>query len=301
MLVSLARRSPSRGRRCEEGPIRVISADAQPLFRDALARMIRQDRDFELLAEFEDVPQLADAIQRLAPEVAVVDAGLLPQLPPPWDPGATRLLLLAAEVQPVAAYAAIEAGAAGYLCKDADAALIRRAIAAVARGETVLDPSAQTGIAQEIRLRARDERPELSAREQEILVLVAEGQSAPQIARRLHLSTATVKTHLLHLAVSCSRDIGSLKQAHRDCASILTIYPRGSVRSSDSPRSPPSLSCCPHPDTPGSSAATTPSAAQDPSHGPAPLPRPLGLPLRRRRPRRRADVRDAHGDRRRRG
>jgi len=195
-VVSVTRPSPPTRR---EGPIRVISADPCPLFHDALARAIRQDRGLELVAEAEDADQLAGAIRRLAPEVAVVDAELLAPRPAGWDPGCTRLLLLAAEVRPTEAFAAVELGASGYVSKDADAALIRRAIAAVARGETVLDPTAQTGIAQEIRLRARDERPELSAREHEILVLVAEGRTAPQIAGHLSLSTATVKTHLLHL------------------------------------------------------------------------------------------------------
>ena len=179
------------------GPIRVVSADPQPLFRDALARAIREDRGLELVAEARDAGQLAAAIQQLAPDVAVVEADMIEPLPPDWDVGSTRLLLLAAEVSPIEAYDAVASGAAGYLSKDAESPAIRRAIAAVARGETVLDRSAQTGIASEIRVRARDDRPELSAREQEILVLIAEGRTAPQIARQLHLSTATVKTHLL--------------------------------------------------------------------------------------------------------
>jgi two-component system, NarL family, nitrate/nitrite response regulator NarL len=183
-----------------DGPIRVISADPQPLFRDALARAIRQDRELDLVAEAQDAGQLTAAIRRLAPDVAVVEAEMLEPLPPDWETGSTRLLLLAADVSPIEAYDAIASGAAGYLSKDSESPTIRRAIAAVARGETVLDRSAQTGIAKEIRLRARDDRPELSAREQEILVLIADGQTAPQIARRLHLSTATVKTHLLERA-----------------------------------------------------------------------------------------------------
>jgi two-component system, NarL family, nitrate/nitrite response regulator NarL len=175
------------------GPIRVISADAQPMFRDALARAIRQDRKLDLVAEAENAEELASAIRRLAPDVAVVEAEML-ELPVKWETGSTRLLLLATEVLPVEAYDAIAQGAAGYLSKDVESPAIRRAITAVARGETVLDRSAQTGIAKEIRLRTRDDRPELSSREQEILVLIADGQTAPQIARRLHLSTATAAT-----------------------------------------------------------------------------------------------------------
>jgi two-component system, NarL family, nitrate/nitrite response regulator NarL len=180
-------------------PIRVVIADQHPLFRDALGRTLRQDPAFELAGETGDPAALTDVIGRLAPTVAVVDAPLLEARFIDCCPSSTRVLALAAEVRPIDAYAAIEAGAAGYLSKDADAVRIRSAIIAVARGETILDPSAQTGIAEEIRLRARDERPQLSAREQEILVLIATGRTAPQIARDLHLGTATVKTHLLHV------------------------------------------------------------------------------------------------------
>jgi len=75
----------------------------------------------------------------------------------------------------------------------------RDAIAAVARGETVLAPEVQAGIAREIRLRSGDERPVLTAREREILGMTADGYSAPEIAERLTLSPTTVRTHLQHL------------------------------------------------------------------------------------------------------
>ena len=95
--------------------------------------------------------------------------------------------------------AALRAGARGYLTKDADASELCDAISAVARGRTVLAPQLQAGIAGEIRLRAVHERPFLSDRESEILKLVADGLTAPEIGRRIHLSTATIKTHLQHL------------------------------------------------------------------------------------------------------
>jgi two-component system nitrate/nitrite response regulator NarL len=63
----------------------------------------------------------------------------------------------------------------------------------------VLDSRLQTGVAREVRLRARDSRPVLSPRERQILALIAKGRSAPQIGRELFLSTGTVKTHILHL------------------------------------------------------------------------------------------------------
>ena len=69
-------------------------------------------------------------------------------------------------------------------------------MAAVSRGETILGPEIQAGLAEEIRVRGAKDRPGLSAREREILGHIAEGRSAPDIAKLLYLSPATVKSHL---------------------------------------------------------------------------------------------------------
>jgi two-component system nitrate/nitrite response regulator NarL len=111
----------------------------------------------------------------------------------------TRVVLIAARPDPGQVYAALADGAAGYLTKSADAREICDAITAVARGSTVLAAELQAGVAREIRLRAPRERPFMSERERETLTLIAEGLSAPQIGQVLHLSTATVKTHLQHI------------------------------------------------------------------------------------------------------
>jgi two-component system nitrate/nitrite response regulator NarL len=111
----------------------------------------------------------------------------------------TRVVIIAARPDSREVYAALAEGAAGYLTKEADARELCDAITAVARGRTVLAPELQAGVAGEIRLRAPHDRPVMSARERETLTLIAEGLSAPQIGRTLHLSTATVKTHLQHI------------------------------------------------------------------------------------------------------
>jgi two-component system nitrate/nitrite response regulator NarL len=111
----------------------------------------------------------------------------------------TRVLMIAARPEPEQVYAALASGAAGFLTTDADARELCDAVTAVARGRTVLSPGLETGVAGEIRLRSRTSGPVMTVRERETLVLIAEGMSAPEIGRALHLSTATIKTHLRHI------------------------------------------------------------------------------------------------------
>jgi two-component system nitrate/nitrite response regulator NarL len=185
--------------------VRVFAADAHPLYREALARAISARPELELVGQAGDGREALAAIGSERPDVAVID-GALAGLNGEQilnavgrDGLATRVVMIAAEPEPGLVYSAVAKGAAGYLTKLADARELCDAIAAVARGGTVLAPELQTGIAGEIRLRAVHDRPLLSDRERQILGLVAEGQSAPQIGRALHLATPTVKTHLHHV------------------------------------------------------------------------------------------------------
>jgi two-component system, NarL family, nitrate/nitrite response regulator NarL len=185
--------------------VRVLAADSHPLYREALTRAIKERPELELVGQAGDGRAALAAIGRERPDVAVIDRALgglngeqiLAAVGRDGLP--TRVVMLAAEPQPELVYAAIANGVAGYLTKDADARELCDAIAAVARGQVVVAPQLQNGIAGEIRLRAVDERPFLSAREREILKLVAEGLGAPQIGRELCLATPTIKTHLHHV------------------------------------------------------------------------------------------------------
>jgi two-component system, NarL family, nitrate/nitrite response regulator NarL len=176
------------------GPIRVLVADQHPLFRDALGRALRRDPALELVHEAAGAADLAAAISRHRPDVALVDADLAGALTAEHR-RFTRLLVLAAEDDAAGAYAAVESGAAGYVTRDADGEVICRAVAAVARGDGAFDADVQTRIARGVRLRHRDDRPILTAREREVLVLIAKGLLGPTIAERLQVSTPTVKTH----------------------------------------------------------------------------------------------------------
>lgn len=185
--------------------MRVLAADSHPLYRDAISRAIKERPELELVAQAADGREALEAIGTERPDVAVIDR-TLGELTGEQILNAvgrdrldTRVILIAADPPPGLVYDAIAGGAAGYLTTDADARELCEAISAVARGRTVLAPELQTGIAGEIRLREVHDRPILSDRERETLKLVAEGLSAPDIGRRLHLSTRTVKTHLQHL------------------------------------------------------------------------------------------------------
>ena len=183
----------------------MLAADSHPLYRDALARVIRERPELELVGQASDGRAALAAIGSRRPDVAVIDRTLTGLSGEQIlnavgrDGLGTRVVMLAAEPDPGVVYAAIANGAAGYLTKHADARELCDAISAVARGRTVLSPRLQTGIAGEIRLRSAVERPVLSEREREILKLVAAGLTAPRIGRQLCLATPTVKTHLHHV------------------------------------------------------------------------------------------------------
>jgi two-component system nitrate/nitrite response regulator NarL len=184
--------------------IEVLLADAQPLFRDAVARVIRQDPELRLVAEAEDGRAALTEINRHAPAVAVVarDLGELDgdsvlaavtreRLP-------TRVLMLDAAPGPET-WSLLGDGAAGVISRRVSPDALRAAVHHAARGGVVLCEEAQAAVAGEIRIRQVGERPLLSPREQQILALEAEGLNAPEIARRLHVATSTVRTHHKHL------------------------------------------------------------------------------------------------------
>lgn len=184
----------------------VVIADDHPLYRDALAQAITGRPDLELLAAEADGRSALEQIRALTPDVAVLDMrmpglrGLDVANALARDGSPTRVLMLSAAQESAVVYAAVAAGAAGYWSKDAERDAICDAIAAVARGEKVLDPSLQSGVFTEIHAREVNvDRPVLTAREREILGLIADGMTAPAIGEQLFLSTATIKTHLAHL------------------------------------------------------------------------------------------------------
>ncbi len=187
-------------------PVRVLLADDHPVYREGLAQALGQRPELEVIAEAADGRQALEAIRGLDPDVAVIDLQL-----PELDGAAvldaiqregrrTLCVVLSAYDESGRVYRSVAAGARAYLVKTAPAHAIADAVLAVARGQAVFPPALQAGLASEIRMR-RDlaERPVLSPRELDVLRLAADGLSTGEIGARLHLSAATVKSHLQHV------------------------------------------------------------------------------------------------------
>jgi two-component system nitrate/nitrite response regulator NarL len=183
--------------------VRVLVADDHPVYREGIVRAIKERPDLELVGEAGDGREALEQLKELRPDVAVLDIRM-PELDGTQvltalkrDGIETEVLFLSAFMEPELAYRTVADGAKGYLSKDSSRQEICEAILTVARGGTAFATEVQAGLATEIQQRERaDGRPELTPRESEVLHMIAEGLSAPEIAKRIHLSPTTVKTHL---------------------------------------------------------------------------------------------------------
>lgn len=185
--------------------VSVYIAEDHPLFLDGLTHAIKGRPDLEFVGSSRDGRQALSDLRALHPDVVVLDLRM-----PELDGHAvlnamdrdglnTKALVLSAHVESHLIYETLEAGASGFLSKLTDEQTVCDAIAAVARGDSVLPQELQPGLLAEIRQRRAEDRPRLTEREQAILVLLADGLTAPKIAEMLHLSPATVRTHLQNL------------------------------------------------------------------------------------------------------
>ncbi len=184
------------------GPIRLLIVDDHPVVRDGVRGMFAGEDGFEVVGEAADGDQALAKAAVLHPDVILMDLRM------PGTDGVTAIRRLAAagssaRVLVLTTYdtdsdvlPAIEAGATGYLLKDAPRDDLLSAVGAAARGEAVLSPRVGAVILDQVRQPARDA---VSARELEVLRLVASGFGNREAAERLFISEATVKSHLLHI------------------------------------------------------------------------------------------------------
>jgi two-component system, NarL family, nitrate/nitrite response regulator NarL len=195
---------------CEAGAVttekvRVVVGDDHPLFRDGVVRALASSGEIDVVAEADDGSSALELIKAHKPDVALLDYRM------PGMDGAqvaaavrrdelpTRVLLVSAHDESAIVYSALQEGAAGFLPKESTRSELVNAVLACAKGRDVVAPSLAAGLAGEIRRRGEPQGPTLSAREREVLKLIADGHTIPAMAKELYLAPSTVKTHVQRL------------------------------------------------------------------------------------------------------
>jgi DNA-binding NarL/FixJ family response regulator len=182
-------------------PIRIILVDDHAIVREGVRAVLDEDADFSVVGEFANGADAIAAAGALAPDVALVDlkmpgltapqtiAGLIERVP------GLRVLVFTSFGEDALIRATLDAGAIGFLLKDALQHDLVSAIRSVASGDAFLAPAAQRQLMELLR-KPQAARDTLTARESDVLKLVAEGLSNKQIANRLHLTEGTVKGYV---------------------------------------------------------------------------------------------------------
>ncbi|PTR30485.1 LuxR family two component transcriptional regulator [Rhodococcus sp. OK519] len=181
--------------------VRVLLVDDHPVVRAGLHALLASHDGVEVVAEASSGEEAVALAATAKPDVVLMDlrlgAGIdgaeatarITSVPEP-----PRVVVLTTYDTDADILRAVEAGASGYLLKDTAPQVLIDSVSAAARGETVLDPD----VAQRLYRRMQQPRADLSAREVEVLALVAQGLSNRAIAKELFVSEATVKSHLVH-------------------------------------------------------------------------------------------------------
>lgn len=188
--------------------MRVLLADDHTLFREGLRSLLERRPDVEVVGETGDGREALDMIDRVRPEVAILDitmpglSGLeVAARAKKASPG-TRIVMLSMHAGEAYVAQAMRAGVAGYLLKESAAAELASALAAVTRGETYLSPAIAKHVVDGFLHGGRGEADPLAGltpRQREILQLIAEGKANKEIAAALGLAVKTVEAHRAQL------------------------------------------------------------------------------------------------------
>jgi DNA-binding NarL/FixJ family response regulator len=181
--------------------ITLLIADDHPIVRDGLRGIFTGEHGFEVLGEAGNGSEAVALAESLKPDVVLMDLRMpgtdgvaaITELARLGNPA--RVLVLTTYDTDSDVLPAIEAGATGYLLKDSPREELFRAVRAASRGEAMLSPAVASRIMGQMRAPAKEP---LSQREIEVLSLVSRGSTNKDAAKKLFISEATVKTHLLH-------------------------------------------------------------------------------------------------------
>lgn len=205
--------------------IRLVIADDHPVVRTGIRGMLAGHEEFSVVGEASTGAEAVSLARQLLPDVVLMDLRM-----PEMD-GVEAVASINAETPSVKVLVlttydsdedilrAVEAGATGYLLKDAPREELFQAIIAAAKGETQLAPTVAARLIARVRKPAHEP---LTSREIDVLGLVAQGSSNKEIAARLYVSEATVKSHLIHI-------FGKLGVADRTAA-VTSALERGIIR-----------------------------------------------------------------------
>ncbi len=207
----------------EEGPIRVLLVDDHAVVRRGLRGFLELLKDFDVVGEAENGREGVAAADRLVPDVILMDL-LMPEMGGLEAIAAIKQAHPEIEIVAVTSFieeekvtTALEAGASGYLLKDAEAEEVAQAIRAAYHGEVHLDPAVSRLLAQRLRQRKDAEPVEpLTAREKEVLAQLAKGASNKEIAYELGITERTARTHVSNI-------LGKLALASRTQAALYAV------------------------------------------------------------------------------
>ena len=185
---------------------RIILVDDHEVVRLGLKSLLDRHPDFEVIAEASNAKEALEQVERMLPDVVLMDIGL------PGTSGIEvceeitkkfpeiRVIMLTSYAEDEMLFSAIRAGASGYVLKQIGAEDLMKAIEAVGRGEALLDPAVTQRVFQEVRRAVKEEESSafstLSQQERHVLLLVSEGRTNREIAKSLFLGEGTVRNYV---------------------------------------------------------------------------------------------------------